>query len=73
MAKTRNGMIAALDVGTTKVSCFIAHLHGEDGIRIAGVGHHAAAGMRAGVITDMDAAESAILTAVGAAEQRPVV
>ena len=70
MAKTRNGMIAALDVGTTKVSCFIAHLHGEDGIRIAGVGHHAAAGMRAGVITDMDAAESAILTAVGAAEQR---
>jgi cell division protein FtsA len=63
-------MIAALDVGTTKVSCFIAHLHGDDGIRIAGVGHHAAAGMRTGAITDMDAAEGAILTAVGAAEQR---
>ena len=70
MARTRSAMIAALDVGTTKVSCFIANLHGDGGIRIAGIGHHAAAGMRCGVIIDMDAAEGAILTAVGAAEQR---
>ena len=61
MARTRSAMIAALDVGTTKVSCFIANLHGDGGIRIAGIGHHAAAGMRCGVIIDMDAAEGAIL------------
>ncbi len=69
MTKTRTGLIAALDVGTTKVSCFIANVGAEGGIRVTGVGHHAAGGIRGGAIIDMDAAEASILTAVGAAEQ----
>ena len=35
----RNGLIAAIDVGSTKVCCFIARL-GEDGrARVTGIGH----------------------------------
>ncbi len=68
MARIRTGPIAALDVGSTKVSCFIA-LAGEDGsLRVAGVGHHASDGVKSGAIVDMDAAEAAVLAAVSAAE-----
>ena len=33
MAKVRTGLIAALDIGTTKVCCLIAHAHGDGAIR----------------------------------------
>lgn len=65
----RTGLIAALDVGTTKVTCFIARIHADGGIRVSGVGHHASNGMRSGAIVDMDGAETSIRTAVNAAEQ----
>jgi cell division protein FtsA len=67
--KARGDLIAAVDVGTTKVVCFIARL-GEGGRpRIVGIGHQVSRGLRAGAIVDMDAAEAAIGTAVNAAEQ----
>jgi cell division protein FtsA len=67
--KTRGDLIAAVDVGTAKVVCFIARL-GEGGRpRIVGIGHQVSRGLRAGAIVDMDAAEAAIGTAVNAAEQ----
>lgn len=69
MAKTRAGLIAAIDIGTTKVACFVARANGAGGIRVSGVGHHASSGMRAGTIVDMEAAQASILTAVTAAEQ----
>ncbi len=69
MTRTRTGLIAALDVGSSKVSCFIGQAGPEGGVRIVGVGHHASSGLRNGAIVDMDAAEASILTAVGAAEQ----
>ncbi len=65
----RTGLIAALDVGTTKVTCLIARIHADGGIRVSGVGHHASNGMRLGAIIDMDGAETSIRTAVNAAEQ----
>ena len=68
-----NSTIAALDVGTTKVACFIAHMgphNGEsDEFHIAGVGHHRSRGMRSGQITNLDEAEASIRAAVDAAEQ----
>lgn len=70
MAKTRTGLIAALDIGSSKVTCLIGHANADGGIRVTGIGHHASAGVRGGVIVDMDAAQAAILTAVSAAEQR---
>jgi cell division protein FtsA len=69
MAKNKNGLIAALDIGTSKIACFIAKV-GDDGtIRVVGIGHHASNGVRAGIISDVEAAENAILATVHAAEQ----
>ncbi len=69
MAKPRNGVLAALDIGSSKIACLIASLRPEGGMRVSGIGHHAARGVRAGAIVDMQAAETAILTAVSAAEE----
>ena len=69
MARTRTGIVAALDIGTTKVCCLIAHAHGDGAIRIVGIGHHASKGIRGGAVIDMDAAQNTILTAISAAEE----
>lgn len=65
----RDGVIAALDIGSTKICCFIAEVNAMAGIRVTGVSHQASAGVRAGVVVDLDAAEQAINAAVHAAEQ----
>ncbi len=62
------GLVTALDVGTTKVCCFIARADGEGGLKVKGIGHHLAKGVRAGAVIDMDAAENSIRRAVDAAE-----
>ena len=67
--KNRNGLIAALDVGSSKVCCFIAKA--EDGARprVIGIGQQASYGVKAGAVIDMETTEAAILNAVHAAEQ----
>lgn len=67
--QVRGGVIAALDVGTTKVCCFIARVEDGGVLRITGIGHQVSRGLRAGTIVDMDAAEQAIGTTVHTAEQ----
>jgi cell division protein FtsA len=70
-ARMSNGgeAIAVLDVGTTKVCCFIAR-QGEDAKpRVVGIGHQLSRGLRGGAIVDMEQAEASILAAVHAAEQ----
>ncbi len=70
MSKIKSGLVAALDIGTTKICCMIGHVQPNEPVRIAGIGHHAARGIRGGAVIDMDAAQTAILTAVSAAEER---
>jgi len=72
----KSGIIAALDVGSTKVCCLIARVepaarHGDGGakIKILGVGHHAARGIRAGSVVNVEEAERSIRLAVDAAER----
>jgi cell division protein FtsA len=75
--KTR--VIAALDIGSTKVCCLIAQSSpakhrpvGSDEqsvLRVLGVGHQASRGVKAGAIIDVDEAEKAIRLAVDAAER----
>lgn len=65
----RNSVIAALDVGTTKVCCFIATTDDHGQLQISGVGHHRASGLRNGQVVNMDEAEASIRAAVDAAEQ----
>lgn len=68
MAVGRSGPITALDIGTTKVCCFVA-VEEAGGLRIKGIGHQVAKGMRAGGITNMEMAEESIRSAVDAAER----
>ena len=71
MAKTRlrHGPIATLDVGTTKVACFIARATDDGGMKVLGIGHHWSRGIRNGAVIDMEGAEVSIRAAVEAAEQ----
>ncbi|MCR4378672.1 MAG: cell division protein FtsA [Rhodospirillales bacterium] len=68
-AKPRNGLVAALDIGTTKVTCLIARQEGTRPPRIIGVGHHVSKGVHHGAIVDMDEVETVVRAAVGAAEE----
>ncbi|MDR3514400.1 MAG: cell division protein FtsA [Azospirillaceae bacterium] len=65
----RSGIVAALDVGTSKVSCLIGRADEQGRFKIIGAGHQLARGIKAGAIIDMEQAEAAIGTAVHAAEQ----
>ncbi|MBF0354463.1 MAG: cell division protein FtsA [Alphaproteobacteria bacterium] len=66
--RPRNGLIAALDVGTTKICCFIARAQDDGAIKIIGIGHQVSRGMRAGLVVDMEAVEAQVRQAVEAAE-----
>jgi cell division protein FtsA len=75
----RAGVVAALDIGTSKIACFIGRLKplGENAqlrgrthsVELIGFGHTRARGIKAGTLTDMVAAEEAIRLAVDAAER----
>ena len=72
----KNGIVAALDIGSSKICCLIAriepvkkHRGGGQNARVLGVGHHASQGIRAGAVVDIDAAERAVRLAVDAAER----
>ncbi|WP_137390765.1 cell division protein FtsA [Rhodoligotrophos defluvii] len=72
-------IIAAIDVGSTKICCLIAEVRTTrnrafggaktQSLNILGVGHQAAVGIRCGSITDIDQAEIAIRLVVDAAER----
>ena len=64
----KSGVIGALDVGSTKVACFIVKPMGkrEDGspqLKVLGIGHQVSRGVRAGAVVDIDAAEDSIRAA----------
>lgn len=63
-----SNIIAALDIGSSKISCFIAEMRAHGTIEVIGIGHQASRGVKAGTIIDLRAAESAIAQAVEAAE-----
>jgi len=62
-------VIAALDIGTTKVACLVARRDAVGRLSVIGSGQDAAAGMCAGRVVDMEEAEGAIRTAVHRAER----
>ena len=69
LRKTGAGSVAVLDIGTSKIACFIAAADSAGEIRITGIGHQLSKGIRSGVITDFAEAETSIVSAVHAAEQ----
>ena len=68
-SRPRGEVIAALDVGTSKVVCYIARITDNGAPHVVGIGHQLSHGVRGGTVVDMDAAEKAIGHAVSAAER----
>lgn len=71
MAQTRHyeDPIVALDIGTTKVTCFIATAGDGGELYVQGVGHHRSRGVRNGQVADMVQLEESVRAAVDAAER----
>ncbi len=66
----REQIIAALDVGTSKVCCFIARVReGESRPRVIGIGHQISNGIKSGTVVDMEETETSIRAAVDTAER----
>lgn len=73
-------IVCALDVGSSKICCLIARLTPrpdgglmagrENAIEVIGFGHVRSAGIKSGLVVDMDAAETSIRHAIDAAEAR---
>ena len=67
--KPKGSLLAALDVGSSKIACFIGRVvDNEGGFEVLGVGHHVSRGVKNGTITDLNAAEHALRQTVHAAE-----
>jgi cell division protein FtsA len=66
--RPRGSLIAALDIGTTKICCFIARVE-ADKPRVTGIGHQVSRGLRNGAIVDLEAAGNSVAGAVHAAEE----
>lgn len=68
----RSAVTGLLDIGTSKVAAAVlatgGGANGAD-FRVAGLGMHRSRGVKAGVLTDLDAAESAVREAIGQAER----
>ncbi|MCY4031423.1 MAG: cell division protein FtsA [Hyphomicrobiales bacterium] len=65
-----SGLLGAIDIGSSNLSCVIARRDGDDGAwKVIGASRRVSAGIQAGRIVDMDAAEATIRACVDAAEQ----
>src|SRR5690242_21669943 len=62
-------LIAALDIGSSKVSSMIARLDEENRPTVLGTGQRESRGVKRGYITDMAASEFAVREAVELAER----
>lgn len=69
MSRLGKSFITALDIGSSKTSCFIAEILPTGSLNIVGIGNQVSQGIKSGTITDIKLAENSIRTAVGAAEQ----
>lgn len=62
-------MIAALDIGSSKVAALIAVSDGKGAPRVIGTGQRACDGLRQGLVADLDRTETAIRQAMEQAER----
>ncbi len=67
--RPKGTLLAALDVGSCKTSCFIGRIVDDKAtFEIVGVGHKPSKGIKNGTVVDLDAAEAVICQTVHAAE-----
>ncbi|MDQ7849969.1 MAG: cell division protein FtsA, partial [Armatimonadota bacterium] len=65
----KKGLVAGLDIGTTKVCALAGEVDEEGEVRIVGMGTSPSLGLRKGVVVDLDATIKAIEEAVERAER----
>ncbi len=65
---TDSELVAALDIGTSKICCAIARIE-PDFLRVIGVGNQVSKGIRGGSVIDMQDVELSVLNSVHLAEQ----
>lgn len=68
-SRMRGGLIAALDVGSSKVCCAIGQVQGTNSFEILGIGQQLSSGVKSGVVIDMDEVITSIVNAVHTAEK----
>ena len=73
MAKDYKDLVVGLDIGTSKVLAMVAEMLPQDGnaaatLRVVGMGQSATAGMRLGVVVDIEATVQSIQAALKEAE-----
>ncbi|WP_265570021.1 cell division protein FtsA [Sphingomicrobium nitratireducens] len=68
-APSEKQLIAALDIGSSKVSALIVEKDAEGSLRVLGTGQRESRGVRRGAIVDMDLSEVAVREAVDLAER----
>lgn len=66
---SKNSVVAALDIGSSKICCLIAQLDKNNSISILGAGFQESKGLVSGIITDMNALENSIRNCVASAEK----
>ena len=66
MEQQQNKYISALDIGTSKVIALIGEIREDNEIHIVGLGQSPSRGLRAGMVTNIDATAQAIRQAVEA-------
>lgn len=66
--KSKPGTFAVLDIGSSKIVCFIAEMDAKGEMQIKGIGHQVSKGFRAGTVVEISALEKAIVNTVNAAE-----
>lgn len=65
----KSDVVAVLDIGSSKIVCFIGREEPGFGVRLIGAGYHASVGIKHGAVIDMDTAEHTIRSAVEKAER----
>ncbi|MFQ5453574.1 MAG: cell division protein FtsA, partial [Candidatus Zixiibacteriota bacterium] len=61
---TEGNILAALDIGTTKIVCLVAEIDDEERIYVIGHGQAAADGLRRGIVVNMEKTVASIRKAV---------
>src|SRR5258707_7516243 len=79
LSAKRSALVAALDIGTSKIACLIGRLKPQapsealrrrsHSVEIIGIGHTRARGIKSGSVVDLGEAEESVRQAVAAAER----
>jgi cell division protein FtsA len=79
LSPKRSALVAAIDIGTSKIACLIARLRPRPAqdvlprrshsVEVLGIGHTRASGIKGGIVVNLAEAEDAVRQAVAAAER----